>query len=158
MTFAYKLILTVIGVALFSYIDNSRGAVTVASCVCGLSAFSVSELLIASIGNGFGNYFISAALTCLLAEIGARIMCTPVTVILLPAIIPLVPGALLYGAVRGLMLGSGEWYTEYGREALSAIAGIGAAIVSVSAFARVVYSLVYRVFLRIKHNKNRASQ
>ena len=157
MTFAYKLTLTVIGVALFSYIDNSRGAVTVASCVCGLSAFSVSELLTSSIGNGFGNYFISAALTCLLAEIGARIMRVPVTVISLPAIIPLVPGALLYSAVRGLMLGNGKWYTEYGREALSATAGIGVAIVSVSALVRVGYSSIYRIFLRIKHNKNRAS-
>ncbi len=157
MTFTYKLTLTVIGVALFSYIENSRGAVTVASCVCGISAFSVSELLTTSIGNGFGNYFISAAMTCLLAEIGARIMRAPVTVILLPAIIPLVPGALLYGAVRGLMLGNSEWYTEYGSEALSATAGIGAAIVSVSALVRVGYSSLYRMILRIKRNKNRAS-
>ena len=157
MPFLYKLMLTLIGVALFSYIDNSRGAVTVASCVCGLSAFSVSELLTVSMGNGFTNYFISASLTCLLAEVGARMMRTPVTVILLPAMIPLVPGALLYGAVRSLMLGNGGWYTEYGSEALGAIAGIGAAIVSVSALARAGYSLIYRLTLRVKHNKNRAS-
>ena len=153
MIWIYKLVLTVIGVALFSYIDNARGSVTVASCICGLTAYCVSELLTAWIGSGFIMYFISASVTCFLAEIGARIMRVPVTVILLPAIIPLVPGALLYSAVRSLMLGSSEWYTEYGNEAFRATAGIGAAIVSVSALARVGCSLIYRIRAVIKTKK-----
>ena len=140
-----KLILTVIGIALFSYIDNAKPLVNVASCICGVSAFFVSELTTPWLGNGFAMYFISATVTCFLAETGARIMRVPVTVLLLPAIIPLVPGAILYNAVRALMLGQEEWYTAYGSEALRATAGIGSAIVTVSAIVRVTYAYIRRI-------------
>ena len=155
--FAFKLILTVIGVALFAYTDRARRPVTVASCICGATAFTVSELLSLWMGNGFIMYFISASVTCFMAEIGARIMRVPVTVILLPAIIPLVPGALLYNTMRAITSGNGNWYTEYGGEALKSTAGIGCAIVFASAVARMGYGSVYKFKSFIRKNKNRAA-
>lgn len=155
--FIYKLVLTVTGVALFAYIDRARTVVTVASCICGATAFTVSELLTVWLGNGFVMYFASASVTCFLAEAGARIMRVPVTVILLPAIIPLVPGALLYNTMRALMLGNGNWYTEYGGEALRSTAGIGCAIVFTSAMARLGYGAIYKLRVFIRKNKNRAA-
>ena len=140
LVFLYKLLLTVIGVALFSYIDRARGKVTVVSCIGGLVAFTVSEWLTYYIGSGFLAYFVAAYVTCFVAEVGARVLRVPVTVILLPSIIPLVPGSLLYSTVRALMRGNERWYIEYGAEAVQAITGIGIAIVSVSAIARFLYS------------------
>ena len=140
--FFYDLVLTVMGVGLFAYIDKARGTVTVASCICGCAAFIVSELLSISLGNGFVMYFYSACVTCFLSEIGARMLRVPVTVILLPAIIPLVPGSLLYNSMRSLMIGGEEWYSLYGIEALYATLGIGVAIVAISAFFRVSSSFI----------------
>ena len=139
--FVYKFILTVVGVALFSVIDKARGIVTLASCICGAAAFTVSELLIPIYGNGFIMYLVSALVTCFLGELGARCMRVPVTVIILPAIIPLVPGSLLYSTMKVLINGEIESFKEYGREALLATAGIGLAIVSVSGIARLLLGL-----------------
>ena len=71
-------------------------------------------------------------------------MCVPVTVILLPAIIPLVPGALLYSAMMAVLQGE-EWYSEYGREALLAALGIGVAIVSTSLTSRALYGISQKI-------------
>lgn len=148
--FLYKLFLTVVGVALFSFIDKARWMVAIGSCLCGATAFVISEILSIRLGNGFITYYISATITCLLAEVGARVIRAPVTVILLPAIIPLVPGALLYSAMKAAMNGDPLWYSEYGAEATRATAGIGIAIVSVSAIARAVCGAIMRF---LKHKK-----
>ena len=141
----YKLVLTVLGVWLFALIDNAAGRVIVASCICGAATFLVSEILAVNYGNGFMIYFISACVTCGMSEIGARIMCVPVTVILLPAIIPLVPGALLYSTMKALLQGEGEWYYEYGKEAIVAAAGIGVAIVSISLVSKAFYGFKKKI-------------
>jgi len=153
MKFIYDFILTATGVALFSYIDNARWSVTTASVICGVATFTLSEQLTQSLGGGFIMYFLSATLTCFLSEIGARLLCVPATVILLPAIIPLVPGSLLYSAMKGLIIGDALWYSNYGKEALNATAGIGVAIVSVSAGVRLVYEIKTRLLLNRKVKK-----
>ena len=140
----YRLVLTVFGVWLFALIDNAPGRVIVASCICGAVTFAVSEILAVNHGNGFIIYLISACVTCGMSELGARIMCVPVTVILLPAIIPLVPGALLYSAMKALLQGEGEWYYEYGKEAIAAAAGIGVAIVVISLVSKAFYGFKKR--------------
>ena len=60
--FLYRLVLTVIGVGLFSYIDRARRNITFASCLCGGIAFTVSEALSPIYGSGFIMYFISAVI------------------------------------------------------------------------------------------------
>lgn len=150
----YNFILTVMGTALFAYLDGVRRSVVWASIICGATAFIVSEMLTPVLGNGFLMYFISSALTCFLGELGARLMRVPVTVILLPAIIPLVPGALLYSSMRSLMSGEAHWYTKYGNEALRATAGIGLAIVSASAVARLIHSFIGSVMNKKRRSLN----
>ena len=141
-TAVYNFILTVLGTALFAYLDGVRRSVVLASIICGATAFISSELLSPFLGNGFVMYFIASSITCFLGEIGARLMRVPTTVILLPAIIPLVPGSLLYSSMKSLMSGEVNWYAEYGNEALRATAGIGLAIVSASAIARLIHSFL----------------
>ena len=145
MMFIYKLVLTVVGVALFALQDRARGRVTVAACVCGALTFTCNEMFNRIFGTGFVCYLLSALITCIFSEICARVMKVPTTVILLPAVIPLVPGALLYNSVRGLMTHDGEWYLKYGREALNATAGIAVAAVTASAAARVATFLTVKV-------------
>ena len=141
----YRLVLTVIGVSLFAVLDNASGRVIIASCICGASTFIVSEMASMNYDNNFLIYFISAILTCGMSEVGARIMRTPVTVILLPAIIPLVPGSLLYSAIKALLQGSETWYSEYGSEAVAAVSGIGVAIVAVSGVSRTLVGIKRKI-------------
>ena len=142
----YKFVLTVVGVGLFAVLDNATKRVIVASCICGATTFTVSEILSGRFLDGFIIYLMSACVTCVMAEVGARLMQVPVTVILLPAIIPLVPGALLYGAIKSLLQGKAGWYEEYGREAIIAVFGIGIAIVVVSLASKTVFGLKNRVW------------
>lgn len=130
--------LTVLGVGLFAFLDRARPRIIIASCLCGALTFTVSELITPLLGNGFLTYLISASVTCAFSELGARLMKTPVTVISLPAIIPLVPGSLLYRTVRALIMSEAEHFQIYGTEALNATAGIAVAIATVSAVARLL--------------------
>ena len=150
--FIIKLLLTALGVGLFAFIDKARLGVIIVSCACGAGTFVISEILLHFYGNGFVMYFLSASFVCICAESGARIMRVPTTVILLPAIIPLVPGSLLYGAMAALMRGDKNWYEAYGREALNATAGIGIAIVLIAALARPVYSVGMDMVKKRKRN------
>ena len=134
------------GVLLFAMIDHARPRMVVACGVCGMVTFICGEVFTELYGSGFLMYFLAATVTCVLAETGARIFRTPATVILLPAVIPLVPGSLLYRTVLSLIFGEGDSALRYGSEAISATAGIGVAIALVSA----VYRWVGGVF----HEKN----
>lgn len=140
MKFLYELFLTVSGVALFALLDKASGKVMIASCICGALTFTVSEFLYPIVGNGFINYFFSASVTCVFSEIGARVMRVPATVIMLAAIIPLVPGALMYRTVRALIERDASGYKIYGSEALWAVTGIAVAIAAISAAVRLLHS------------------
>lgn len=146
LSFIYKMTLTVLGVALFAYLDRARPRIILASCICGALTFIASELTEPWLGNGFLTYLISASVTCASSELGARLMRTPTTVILLPAIIPLVPGSLLYKTVRALITGKAELFRIYGTEALNATAGIAIAIASVSAVARFMSAFIKKLY------------
>lgn len=140
--YLYMLTLTVVGVGLFAFLDKARGAVIIASCLCGALTFTVSEIVTPFLGGSFWAYLISAGVNCVFSEFGARLMKLPVTVIMLPAIIPLVPGSLLYRAVRTWLTGGDDWYSSYGAEAIAASLGIAVAISAVSA----VFRLLQRFF------------
>ncbi|MBR2459806.1 MAG: threonine/serine exporter family protein [Clostridia bacterium] len=146
---AYRFALTVMGVLLFALLDRARTRVVIAACICGAVTFVVGDILETMWGAGFVSYFFSASVTCVCSELGARVLKVPATVILLPAIIPLVPGSLLYSTMRALMAGNAEWYSDYGSEALSATCGIGIAIVSTSAAVKLFWAMGKRVYLYV---------
>lgn len=74
----------------------------------------------------------AAALAALYAEILANCKRMPSTVFLYPAIIPLIPGDLLYNAVVGFLVGNREMLQENAVNCTLALAGMSVGFVLVS--------------------------
>lgn len=113
-----------------------------------------SKLWTAAIGGGIGWLFFllaepggdlvryctaSAAIT-LYAEVMARIQRTPVTVYLVPALIPLVPGGLIYEAMLHALGGRNDLFLSVGLHALTITGALTLGIVTVSSLMRLVYA------------------
>lgn len=90
----------------FAMLNNIRGIKLLYAAIGGMLAWSVNLLLGQWLHNEVSQYFITAILITVYAEICARIKKTPTTTFLITGIIPLVPGSALYYsmsyAVNGL--------------------------------------------------------
>lgn len=129
MNYFIQIITAFIGSVGFAILYNIKGNKLV---VCGLGgAFSwsiyllsiqylndvVLALIIATISIGF------------LSEILARILKTPVIVLLVPMLIPLIPGSDLYYTTQSLMLNEIEAVSYYGNLVIKEAAAIALGII-----------------------------
>ena len=135
LEFVFKFILATASVLAFAMLDRARKTVVFVSSLGGALTFTTEYFLIMKTGNVFLVYFLSASAVCLYSEIMARVKKIPVTVIMLPGIIPLVPGSLIYYSMRGLLNGDVEVYQENIVEVLLSAGGIASAAALVGAMA-----------------------
>ena len=133
--FVFKIILTTVSVSAFSVLDRARKTVVVIASVGGALTFTAEYILLMKSENVFLIYFLSAGVTCLYSEVMARVKKMPVTIIMLPAMIPLVPGSLMYYSMRGLLEGSLSVYRTNIIEVLLSAGGIASAAALVGALA-----------------------
>lgn len=87
--------------------------------------------------------FVATVLTTLYAEIMARIEKTPVTVFLVSATIPLIPGASLYRAMNCLMQKNYEDFSREGIYTLLFAASMSAGITFTTVIFRLIWAKVY---------------
>lgn len=147
--FVNKLVLTAVSVATFAKQDRMKAGSVYIAVIGGVLTYAAEFLFLRLAVNLFLVYFLAAGVTCLYSEIMARIMKMPATVLMLPAIIPLVPGSLLYFAMRGLLTNDYGMYKEKIIEALLAAAGIAAA----AAISGILAGWYSRVFHHIDSKK-----
>ena len=99
------------------------------------------------------NYFVAALLAAMAAaafsDITARILKTPTTIFLIPGIVPMVPGGLLFNTMLSILDKNTEKATEYGSRALFIALGITIGILA----ATFVFRTLWSVLDRIKNNK-----
>ena len=145
--YLYKMALTVVSVTAFAKQDRMKKGAVFISTVGGALTFSAEYMLLLRSGNIFLTYFLAAGVTCLYSEIMARVKKMPVTVIMLPGIIPLVPGSLIYYSMRGLLENNYEMYQKNLIEVLLAAGGIASAAAFVGALAA-LYTKTFKVYFR----------
>jgi uncharacterized membrane protein YjjB (DUF3815 family) len=87
-------------------------------------------------------YALAAAAGTLFAEILARIVKTPVTLFIITAIIPMVPGGALYYTMLGLLQGSQEVFLTKGSYTLSAAGAMALGMFSATMFFRLIFSVL----------------
>ena len=95
------------------------------------------ELLYGSCGDFVAYFFCSVFLT-VYAECAARILKTPVTVYLAPALIPLVPGGKLYQTMLGAMTGDPDVFFQNGAASIRIALALAAGILVVTPFRGIV--------------------
>ena len=83
----------------FSIIYNIRGLRIWIPAIGGAVFWAVYLIFLHFINNEFLGFFFVAILITIYSEIWARILKTPSTVILMPTVIPLIPGGSLYYAM-----------------------------------------------------------
>lgn len=79
---------------------------------------------------------IAAAAGTAYSEILARLIRTPATVILIPTVIPLVPGGSLYYTMASLIASDSAGVTAYGMSTVKCAVGIAAGITVVTVISR----------------------
>ncbi|NLK93706.1 MAG: threonine/serine exporter [Clostridiales bacterium] len=116
------------------------------------------KLISASIGGGLGWFIYSFALSfnhsdlislflaslglSIYSEVMARILKTPVTSIIVPAIIPLVPGSLMYYTMYEAITGNFKSSLETGFNALASAGSLALGIILISTITRQIMVFV----------------
>ena len=118
-----QLIAATLGTLGFAILFNIRGKKLIGVTLGGLVGWGAYLFAYFLLSNEIISYFISAVAISLYAEITARIMKCPVTLIITSALIPLVPGASLYYTMAEV-LSDGH---EFGNRAFRTL-GIAAAL------------------------------
>ena len=90
-------------------------------------------------------YIIASSAITLYAETMARIQRAPVTIYLAPALIPLVPGGLIYKAMLHALNGENELFLSVGLHSLTITGALALGIVAVSSLIRLLYNKKLRL-------------
>lgn len=88
--------------------------------------------------------FTATAVVAFMAHIFARVVKVPVTLFLIPGILPLVPGLRLYRCVYNLIMSDTQAANQYFVETLQTAGSIAFAIFTVDTFFRMLYKKMVR--------------
>ena len=130
----------------FSLLFSLKGKRLFWASLGGAIAWAVYLVVDALTNNLFLDGVVSAMVATAYAEIFARILKTPKTAFIFPAIVPMVPGGGLYYTMSNLLLGNLEKGIKYATETLSTAIAL--------AFGIVVVILWVRVFKYLRQKKN----
>lgn len=89
----------------FAIIYNIHGKNILISSLCGTLAYAVYLVACLFFETNFAPYFIAGVFIGLYSELAAYIFHTPVTVYLMPGIVPLVPGFTIYKTMEACLHG-----------------------------------------------------
>lgn len=96
------------------------------------------------IHNGYSNFLgllfatMTAALT---SEVLARILHTPVLILLVPMLIPLIPGGALYQCMDALVRTNKEHFIAHGTVAITSAGAIALGIIAMTAVSHIIFTI-----------------
>lgn len=111
------------------------------SSVLGGAGYAIYELASPAMNSQIAGYFIGTFVMAALSEVLARVMKMPVTVFIIPAIIPLVPGFGLYNTMLYLVQGKDSMAGQTGAATILEIVAMAIALVITSALSRSIFSI-----------------
>ena len=137
MVYFVQIISAAIGVAAFSVIFNSKrknlGVLALGGGL-GWAAYLLTFHLFKSEPLG---YFFASCVICIYSEVFARILKTPSTAVLIPVIVPLVPGGMLYYTMRLAFQSNWREFFPSGIHTLNVVLSIALGIILVSTVIKV---------------------
>lgn len=135
-----------LAVVAFCFILNTPRRRILHAGLCGAAGWAV-YLILEEQGFSIGSAtFFSGCLISLLAQIFARVFKTPVTVFVIPGILPLVPGAGMYRIVDAILRSDGTAASHYVTQTL-----ITAGMIAMSIL---IMDSIFRVFIKPKGERN----
>lgn len=144
MASIFQIFLAAVIALCFAVVFNVHGHKLPIAAIGGAFAWTVYLSVRALTSSIFIGIFAASGLTALLAELLARQMRAPVTVFLVPTLLPLFPGGDLYYAAAALVRNDGSFIDAASlvlKEAGSIAAGIIVAATLVQVYYRVRFAL-----------------
>ena len=129
----------------FSFLYNIRGKKLVFAGLGGLFSWSLCLVLQIWFDSEVIRYFLSAAFVAAYAEVLARVMKTPTTTFLVPAIIPHVPGGSLYYTMKFAL--NQEWYAFFSKAFYTVELALALAmgIIAISSLVKFIFAMIYKI-------------
>ena len=125
---------------LFNVRPNKLWLIAAASALSWLG-YAVCMLLSTGV---FWAFFCGTAVAALISEILARVVKTPVLLLLVPILIPLIPGGDLYHMMSNLVRGQEAEMLNYARLLLLEAGAIALGFICVASFMSILMGLVAR--------------
>ncbi len=132
---------SLIGSLGFAALYNLHGKKLWIAGVGGMICWGSYLGFLALIQNGFMTNLLATVAATTYAEMMARVQKTPVTVYLISAIIPMVPGGTLYYTMNYAIAKEWDLFYSYGQKTLMIAAAMAGGIMIVSSFFR-MYSQI----------------
>ena len=126
----------------FSILYNIRGKKLILAGLGGLFSWSLCLVLQIWIESEVIRYFFSAAFVAVYAEVLARVLKTPTTTFLVPAIIPHVPGGSLYYTMKIAL--NQQWYEFFSKafDTVELALALAMGIIAVSSLVKIIFVLL----------------
>ena len=129
----------------FSVLFNIRGTKLLIAALGGTLSWSVYLLLSHWLPSDGTCYFLSAAIITVYAEVFARVVKTPTTTFLVPAIVPGIPGGTLYYAMYYALNKQWDMFSQKALTALQIALALAMGIIVVTTLARLLTALLRKV-------------
>ena len=136
----------------FAILYNTRGRRIWIPAVGGAVFWAVYLIFMHFVNNEYLGFFFVAILITIYSEIWARILKTPATTVLLPTVIPLIPGGALYYAMDAALRADVELFAVKSKLAIGLAIALAAGIMVVTSLRGPVEKLV-RFCLKNKNSK-----
>ena len=96
-------------------------------------------------GQGCGPFlsvFLATATAAFLSEVLARLVRAPVLILLVPMLVPLIPGSALYHTMDALIREEQEAFLRYGSTAITWAGAIALGIICMTALSHLIFGIV----------------
>lgn len=120
----------------FSLLYHIRGKNLLFASLCGAFAWAVYLLASNCFALGILSYLLAGAAAALYSEAAAFVLKSPVTVFLIPGIIPTVPGLAIYRTMENCLLGNVDGFLNSGIEAMKIGGAIALGLILASSLCR----------------------
>ena len=129
----------------FAIIYNIRGRRVLIPAIGGAVFWAVYLVILHFVNNEYLGFFVVAILITIYSEIWARILKTPATTVLMPTVIPLIPGGSLYYAMDAALRRDMPQFIVKGQAAIGLAIALAAGIMVVTSLRRPIEALVHIV-------------
>jgi len=135
----------------FAILFNIQGVTLTYAIINGILSWSVYFLTEGMTPAPYMQHFLTATVIAFYSEFMAIKKKTPATIFLVPAMIPLLPGGLLFYTMQNLFLGKITAALYYGAAALSIAGVVSLSILCVSFSFKLVRSVLHSIYVSRKN-------
>ncbi len=139
-----QLVTALIGSLGFALLFQLRKGLLAAASIGGIINWGVYLLMAHYVGEGFIACFVAAAVAVIYCEIAARVLKAPVTLFLVPSVVPSVPGGSLFYTMSSIVRQDWTAAKGFGLKTAEFALGIAAGICLAVVVFSIVNSIVHR--------------